>query len=81
MASAAHESGYVGEAWGTLKGDRTRAMHGLFMGLRYALYKNVATQLYLAQMNANRLFVAPLSPPASEKSPVALGSSAGNQGN
>ena len=33
VADAAHEQGYVGEAWGTLKGDRIRAMHGLYMGV------------------------------------------------
>ena len=32
-------------------------MHGLFMGLSYALYKNVATQLYSAKWEANHHFV------------------------
>ncbi len=49
VADAAHEQGYVGEAWGTLKGDRIRAMHGLYMGVSYALNKSVAIQLDRAQ--------------------------------
>ena len=57
MADAAHEQGYVGEAWGTLKGDRIRAMHGLYMGVSYALNKSVAIQLDKAQMVANRAYV------------------------
>ena len=54
---AAHEQGYVGEAWGTLKGDRIRAMHGLYMGMSYALNKSVAQQLDRALTEANRAFV------------------------
>ena len=57
VANAAHEQGYVGEAWGTLKGDRIRAMHGLYMGVSYALNKSVAMQLDRAQTEANRAFV------------------------
>ena len=57
VADAAHEQGYVGEAWGTLKGDRIRAMHGLYMGVSYALNKSVAIQLDVAQMRANRAYV------------------------
>ena len=57
VADAAHEQGYVGEAWGTLKGDRIRAMHGLYMGVSYALNKSVAIQLGRAQTVANRAFV------------------------
>merc|ERR1712078_525443 len=57
VANAAHEQGYVGEAWGTLKGDRIRAMHGLYMGVSYALNKHVAIQLDRAQTVANRAFV------------------------
>ena len=57
VADAAHEQGYVGEAWGTLKGDRIRAMHGLYMGVSYALNKSVAIQLDVAQMKANRAYV------------------------
>ena len=57
VADAAHEQGYVGEAWGTLKGDRIRAMHGLYMGVSYALNKSVAIQLDGAQTVANRAFV------------------------
>ena len=57
VADAAHEQGYVGEAWGTLKGDRIRAMHGLYMGVSYALNKSVAMQLDRAQTRANRAFV------------------------
>ena len=57
VADGAHEQGYVGEAWGTLKGDRIRAMHGLYMGVSYALNKSVAIQLDKAQMVANRAFV------------------------
>ena len=57
VADAAHEQGYVGEAWGTLKGDRIRAMHGLYMGVSYALNKSVAIQLDSAQTTANRAFV------------------------
>merc|ERR1712196_313113 len=57
VADAAHEQGYVGEAWGTLKGDRIRAMHGLYMGVSYALNKSVAIQLDVAQMVANRAYV------------------------
>ena len=57
VADAAHEQGYVGEAWGTLKGDRIRAMHGLYMGVSYALNKSVAIQLDRAQTVANRAFV------------------------
>ena len=49
VANAAHEYGYVGEVWGTLKGDRIRAMHYLFQGLSYVLNKNVAMQLVEAQ--------------------------------
>ena len=58
VADAAHEQGYVGEAWGTLKGDRIRAMHGLYMDVSYALNKHVAIQLDTAQTVANRAFVA-----------------------
>ena len=57
VADAAHEQGYVGEAWGTLKGDRIRAMHGLYMGVSYALNKSVAIQLDVAQTRANRAYV------------------------
>ena len=57
VADAAHEQGYVGEAWGTLKGDRIRAMHGLYMGMSYALNKSVAQQLDRALTEANRAFV------------------------
>ena len=57
VADAAHDQGYVGEAWGTLKGDRIRAMHGLYMGVSYALNKSVAMQLDRAQTEANRAFV------------------------
>ena len=39
VADAAHQQGYVGEVWGTLKGDRVRAMHGLFRNLSSALNK------------------------------------------
>merc|ERR1719331_2978504 len=49
VANAAHEYGYVGEVWGTLKGDRLRAMHNLFQSLSYVLNKNVAMQLVEAQ--------------------------------
>ena len=42
VADAAHEYGYVGEAWGALKGDRIRAMHRLFQGLSYVLVRDVA---------------------------------------
>lgn len=48
----------MGEAWGTLKGDRIHAIHGLFMGLSYALYKSAATQLHLKQLEANRTYVS-----------------------
>ena len=61
VANAAHEQGYVGEAWGTLKGDRIRAMHGLYMGVSYALNKSVAMQLDRAQTRANRAFVTSMA--------------------
>ena len=57
MADAAHEYGYVGEAWGALKGDRIRAMHRLFQGLSYVLNKNVAMQLVDAQNVALSAFI------------------------
>ena len=56
-ADAAHEHGYLGEVWGALKGDRIRAMHRLFQGLRYALNKNVAMQLVDAQNVALSAFI------------------------
>ena len=57
VADAAHEYGYVGEAWGALKGDRIRAMHRLFQGPSYVLNKNVAMQLVDAQNVALSAFI------------------------
>merc|ERR1711965_378202 len=57
VADAAHQQGYVGEVWGTLKGDRVRAMHGLFRNLSFALNKCTATQLIHAQETAHRHYV------------------------
>ena len=51
VANAAHEHGYVGEVWGSLKGDRIRAMHCFFQGLSFVLNKTVANQLVHAQNN------------------------------
>ena len=57
VADAAHQQGYVGEVWGTLKGDRVRAMHGLFRKLSFALNKCSATQLVHAQETAHGHYV------------------------
>ena len=58
VACAADRQGYVGEVWGTLKGDKIRAMHGLCRGLSYALNKGVAMQLVQAQETALRHYVS-----------------------
>ena len=58
VARAADRQGYVGEVWGTLQGDKIRAMHGLCRGLSYALNKGVAMQLVQAQETALRHYVS-----------------------
>lgn len=52
MVAHADGQGYVGEVWGTLKGDKIRATQCLYRGLSHAVGKGVATQLVLAQQAA-----------------------------
>ena len=54
VADAAHQQGYVGEVWVTLKGDRVRAMHGLFRGLSHALNNCEAIRVVCAQAGCSR---------------------------
>ena len=54
VAEAAHQQGYVGEVWVTLKGDRVRAMHGLFRGLSHALNNCEAIRVVCAQAGCSR---------------------------